>query len=311
MGKAYPALRYSDNMWEDCKNGIWTVECDSWEEFEKRTKEYEEYKYVWRGQSCDKALLPTIYRGYNTPDDKNIEQHLNQFRKDMPGADALREFLYQARKNRTPEFEEALTEYYNMIHPKTYANDPKENYVEDFINDIYWAIGQHHELKTPILDWTMDPYRALFFAFCERKEKDDKRVVIGLAEKSRLLLENRRPKKRYIEFLANLDFVQMILDSSRSPPDLKKRIRSMFGRITAQKGLFTRTLYNEDIEEHIKECYSVYKKRRKEEIVFLTKILIPNGVRKDFLEKLEGKKITYKTMFPDLKGAALHCNLKL
>ncbi len=86
----------------------------------------------------------------------------------------------------------------------------------------------------------------------------------------------------------------------------------MFGRITAQKGLFTRTLYNEDIEEHIRKCYGVYKKKYpKEEIVFLIKILIPTGVRKDFLKKLEGRNITYKTMFPDLQGAAFHCNLKL
>lgn len=85
----------------------------------------------------------------------------------------------------------------------------------------------------------------------------------------------------------------------------------MFDRIKAQEGLFTRTLYNEDIKEHIKKCYSVYKKRCKEGIVFLIKILIPEVVREDFLEKLEEKKITYKTMFPDLHGAALHCNLKL
>ncbi len=84
----------------------------------------------------------------------------------------------------------------------------------------------------------------------------------------------------------------------------------MFERIKAQEGLFTRTLYNEDIEEHIKRYYSTYK-RRNEEIVFLIKILIPDGVRENFLEKLEGKEITYKTMYPDLQGAALHCNLKL
>jgi hypothetical protein len=262
---------------------------------------------VWRGQSCEKPILPIIYRGHNIPDDKNIEKHLNQFRKDMPGVDALDQQL----KKRTKVFEEALSEYYNMIHPKSDDNDPKENYEKDFIEDIYWAIGQHHGLKTPLLDWTKDPYKALFFAFCERKEKDDKRVVFGLAEKSRLLLEKRQQTKRYIEFLANLGFVETFLGKPDSSTNIKEWIGQMFGRINAQKGLFTRTLYNEDIEEHIKKCYSVYKKRRREEIVFLIRILIPNGVREDFMEKLEGKEITYKTMYPDLQGAALHCNLKL
>jgi hypothetical protein len=303
MGEKYPALRYSDNMWEDCKNGVWTVECDSWKEFENRIEEYKKYAYVWRGQSCEKPLLPTIYRGYNTPDDKSIEEHLNQFRKDMPGAGALKQFLDPSQKQRTKAFEKAHSEYYKIFHRK------KD--VKAFINDIYWAIGQHHGLKTPLFDWTKDPYKALFFAFCERKEKDDKRVVFGLAEKSRLLLHKRQQTKRYIEFLANLGFVETVLCSSDSPTDVKERIGQMFGRIKAQEGLFTRTLYNEDIEEYTKKCYSFYKKHRKEEIVFLIKILIPDGAREDFLEKLEGKEITYKTMYPDLQGAALHCNLKL
>ena len=73
MDEKYPALRYSDNMWEDRKNGVWTVECDSWKEFENKIKEYKEYKYFWRGQSCEKPLLPTIYRGHN-PDDKSIRE---------------------------------------------------------------------------------------------------------------------------------------------------------------------------------------------------------------------------------------------
>jgi len=311
MGEKYPALRYTDNMWEDCKNGTWTVECGSWQEFENRIQEYRQYAYLWRGQSSLKPLLPTIYRGQKTPDDEKIEQHLNQFKNDMPGADALKQFLDQKQKQRTKAFKKALSEYYKMIHPKKDVNDPEEKYVKDFFNDIYWAIGQHHGLKTPLFDWTKDPYKALFFAFCERKEKDDKRVVFGLAEKSRRLLDKRQQTKRYIEFLANLGFVETLLGSSDSPIEVKEKISQMFGRINAQEGLFTRTLYNNDIEEYIKKCYRKFKRSGKGEIIFLIKILISDGVREDFLEKLEGMGITYKTMYPDLQGAALHCNLKL
>lgn len=312
MGERYPALRYSDNMWEDCKNGILTVECDSWKELENRIEEYKEYAYLWRGQSCDKQLLPTIYRGHNIPNDENIKQHLNQFKKEMPSSDALMEFFYQARKNKTPDFEKALSDYYNMIHPKADANDPKENYVQDFIDNIFWAIGQHHGLKTPLLDWTKDPYKSLFFAFCEIKEDVDKRVIFGLAEKSRRLMEkNRQQKKRYIELLTSLNFVQKILESSDIPPDLKKMIRPMFDRINAQDGIFTHSLHIENVEKHTKRCYRHFKKHRNEEIVFLIKILVPNVIRKEFLKKLEEKKITYKTMFPDIEGASLYCNLKL
>ena len=313
MGEKYPALRYSDNMGGNFKNGVWNIECDSWREFEDRIEEFKrpEYKYVWRGQSCEKELKPNIYRD-STPDGDTIRQHLYQFRKDMPGGDALKQFLERAKKERPLEFEEALSEYYNMIHPKADDNDPKENYEKDFIDDIYWAIGQHHGLKTPLLDWTMDPYKALFFALCAWKKKNNKRLVFGLAEKSRLLLKNGRLKKRYIELLTNLNFVQRILGSSGSPHALKEIIRPMFDRIKAQDGIFSKSLQNENVEKHSRRCYSYYENHHnRKKIVFLIRILIPNGVRKDFLQKLEGKKITYKTMYPDLLGVVLYCNLKL
>jgi hypothetical protein len=311
MGEKYPALRYSDTLFKECKNGVWTVECSSWKEFENRIMEFKEkkFKYLWRGQSCDQPLLPSIYRD-GKPDNKRIEKHLRQFRKDVTWAADLEDFLKRAKKERTKEFEKALSEYYKMVQPKPDADDPKENYEEDFINDIYWAIGQHHGLKTPLLDWTMDPYKALFFAFCDREKKNDKRVVFGLAEKSRRLLHKEGQVKRYIELLTNLGFVKTILSGFDSLPDFKERIRSMFRRIEAQDGVFTHSLHIEDVEVHAKRCYPIHKERGEGEIVFLIKILFPDSIRESILRELDKKRITYKTMYPDFQGAALHCNMK-
>ena len=293
-------------------NGVWEIECDSWEEFINRIEKVKGYKYFWRGQSCiEKELKPSIYRD-STSDTKTIERHLCQFKKDIPGGDALDQFLKRTIEKKTPEFEKALSKYYKVIHPKANPNDPKENYIEDFIDDIYWAIGRHHGLKTPILDWTTDPYKALFFAFCEQKENDNERVVFGLAEKSRLLLNNEKPKKRYIELLNNLDFVHTISESNDSPSTLKEIVSPMFSRIKAQNGIFSRSLKKENVEKHIQRCYKKYlRKYPNQKIVFLIRILIPNGVRNDFLQKLEREKITYKTMYPDLLGAVSYCNYKL
>jgi hypothetical protein len=87
----------------------------------------------------------------------------------------------------------------------------------------------------------------------------------------------------------------------------------MFDRINRQDGIFTKSLKIEDVEECARRCYRKFIERDpNEKIVFLIKILIPNGVRKDILQKLEEEKdITYKTMFPDLFGTVSYWNLKL
>lgn len=58
----------------------------------------------------------------------------------------------------------------------------------------------------------------------------------------------------------------------------------MFKRINAQDGLFTRTLYNKDIQEYSKQYYTFFKNKGEGEIVFLIKILIPDGGRNDVLK---------------------------
>jgi len=100
MGEKYPALRYSNNMGGNFKKGVWSIECYSWREFEGRIEELKRhnYKYVWRGQSSVKPLLPNIFRD-NTPCREKIEKHFNQFRKDIPGAGALEQFLKLAKKS--------------------------------------------------------------------------------------------------------------------------------------------------------------------------------------------------------------------
>src|SRR3990172_6311653 len=55
--------------------------------------------------------------------------------------------------------------------------DLKEQYIKD--NDEWWAIGQHHGLATPLLDWTASPFVALYFAF--RNER-----IVGIKEKKQI-----------------------------------------------------------------------------------------------------------------------------
>ena len=44
-----------------------------------------------------------------------------------------------------------------------------------------WSLGQHHNLLTPLIDWTVYPYVALFFAFVETSSQETPRAVYALS----------------------------------------------------------------------------------------------------------------------------------
>ncbi|RJQ32550.1 MAG: FRG domain-containing protein [Actinobacteria bacterium] len=291
------------------KNGVYVIDIKSWKEFENIVDKYKD-KCFWRGQSSEKPLRPTIYRKKNL-DDKVVKVLLNKFKNEMPEAEYLEKFFNQQRDlgQRTKAFGDALEKYFKMVDPHKIKNI--DDWFDDFIDCIYWSIGQHHGLETPILDWTEDPDIALFFALCKTKEKeeDGKRVVFGFNKTSRRLLCKAKEVTRYVELLTSLGIEKENFDKKSSLSEAKA-IGAMFKRIRAQRGLFTRTRNNISIEDFSNKCFDDFKRKKKQEIDFLIKIRIPNKLRYSFLKKLEQKGITYKTFYPDMQGAALHCNLK-
>lgn len=139
-----------------------------------------------------------------------------------------------------------------------------------------WAIGRHHDLKTPYLDWTKSIYVALFMAYSEPE---------NFCEYSSIFMVN--PK--YFREYHGLETVYWF-----SP------LTDYYGRITAQNGY----LSEYTIRDHIKSNLEKYSK-------CAIKIYINNHLKKEIVAYINHIGIKYSTMYPDLLGVIKYANNKL
>lgn len=143
-------------------------------------------------------------------------------------------------------------------------------------NKELWAIGRHHDLKTPYLDWTKSIYVALFMAYSEPEK---------FFEYSSIFMVN----PEYFSEYHGLEKIYWFTPTT-----------DYYGRITAQNGY----LSEYTIRDHIK---SNLKKHLKCAI----KIYINNHLKKDIVAYLNHIGVKYTTMYPDLLGVVKYTNNQL
>src|SRR5271165_2610918 len=120
--------------------GVWELTLNSFHEFPSLiTADFNDTRrYVWRGQQCSNWKLETSLarrvRKKSTPPGKLATLQFDRFKK-------------AARGRRS-------------------TNPPK------LVDNELWALGQHVCLATPLLDWTISPYVALYFAFADPDHKE-------------------------------------------------------------------------------------------------------------------------------------------
>lgn len=142
-----------------------------------------------------------------------------------------------------------------------------------------WAIGRHHDLKTPYLDWTKSIYVALFMAYSEpvnRKDENDYSAIFMVNPE--YFLEHHGLENVYW-FTPKTDY---------------------YGRINAQNGY----LSEYTIRDHIKSNLEKYSK-------CAIKIYINNHLKKEIVSYLNHIGIKYTTMYPDLLGVVKYVNNRL
>ncbi len=164
----------------------------------------------------------------------------------------------------------------------------------NLLENDWWALGQHFELATPLLDWTRSPFAAAYFAFEQlASDPTDHRMVFGL---NRLAVSRRNE-----ELMEDVSF-----EHGRQP--LLEFIDPMMNenqRLVSQGGLFTRTPIGIPVEQWVQSAFEGIPASA------LLCIKIPDADRLTCLRALNRMNINHLSLFPDLGGASRSTNLKL
>jgi hypothetical protein len=255
-------------------NGIREVHLDSWEQFSDHIKTEHSFcpALIYRGQG--RADWPIVSK---------IDRIESQFTQTPNRSGSIpRDF------NCSP-----VDRYTHLRAFKEAARGRRGQNPPDLTEDQWWALGQHHGLSTPLLDWTRSPFVALFFAFEDEFIPDEKDHLT-------------EPTHRAVFSVS----ASAISDGGEANELEVPLPFSAFGettpRIINQSGVFFRMPEKCDLEDYVTTHFKGECSTDKGEKVrwILEKVVIPNHDRQACLQQLNKMNINRMTLFPDLDGAA-------
>lgn len=313
-----PPTNRDPGPWRDVssENGIRTVEVRNFDEFSAFVNVgFGDFdcSYIWRGQRCSEwKITSTLSRT------GQLEiTHLKNFRN-------------------------AVKRVTGKEHDFQYTFDDKDVDARRRL----WSLGQHYGLYTPLIDWTVYPYIALFFAFIESENSEEAefRSVFALDTHNVSAVNfdiTEKGVKRFREQLLSPpypeEFKQHLFNRLCWRGDEKERMLET--KIPAKyHDALAKMKYEELKEKRLYIGKPADSENRRiqsqggmhvstpegisvedwllENIGFmkhplLVKLLIPNSERAHILKCLNKMNISYLSLFPDYEGAAKYCNIAL
>lgn len=219
-----------------------------------------------------------IYRGHSKSDWDLVSSFYRQFKSQpLPSTEELLKIEYYAKR-----------EFFSQAHLSLSAN--LMSVTKDDLES--WMLMQHHHAPTRLLDWTLSPYVAAYYACRENVEEDG---AVWLLHGGFLHQEMRK--------IYNVEHVPPTTYPNNffTEPDSTAEVffanpKTKTDRMAAQQGIFTVCRNISGIQ------HDIISNACKEEPVFLRKVIIPSDQKVEFLRKLHAMNITANSLFPGLDG---------